>query len=129
VGEIDVRVKPWQDGKGWTCEVSVRDHGSETRHSVTVRGDDLRRLEPETAARDQPLEPERLVRRSFEFLLERESKESILRSFELPVIGRYFPEYEGEIRRRLADDSAAVSRRGGCSSCRSSRTAASRGRW
>jgi hypothetical protein len=33
--------------------------------------------------------------------LEREPKESILRSFELTVISRYFPEYEREIARRL----------------------------
>jgi hypothetical protein len=37
----------------------------------------------------------------FEFLLQRESNTSILSSFELPVIGRYFPEYEDEIRRML----------------------------
>jgi hypothetical protein len=39
------------------------------------------------------------VRRSFEFLLAREPKESILRSFDLPVIGRYFPEFVRVIRR------------------------------
>jgi hypothetical protein len=44
---------------------------------------------------------EDLVRLSFEFLLEREPKESILRAFELSVIARYFPEYEREIARRL----------------------------
>jgi hypothetical protein len=38
--------------------------------------------------------PEELVRRSFEFLLQRESKESILREFELSVIQRYFPDYD-----------------------------------
>lgn len=43
-----------------------------------------------------------LVQTSFEFLLEREAKESILRTFELPVIGRYFPEYEAQIKKRLA---------------------------
>jgi len=37
------------------------------------------------------------VEKSFEFLLERESNTSILRSFELPVIGNYFPEYETTI--------------------------------
>jgi hypothetical protein len=42
-----------------------------------------------------------LVRASFEFLLEREPKESIMRSFDLPVIERYFPEYPDEIVRRL----------------------------
>jgi hypothetical protein len=42
---------------------------------------------------------ESLISRSFGFLLERESKESILSSFDLPVIGRYFPEYERVISR------------------------------
>ena len=46
--------------------------------------------------------PEDLVRRSFEFLLERESKESILGRFDLMAIARYFPEYEREFRRRIA---------------------------
>jgi hypothetical protein len=41
-----------------------------------------------------------LVRESFVFLLEREPASSILPSFSLDVIGRYFPEYENEIRRR-----------------------------
>jgi hypothetical protein len=45
--------------------------------------------------------PERLLTLSFEFLLEREPKESILREFDVTVIGRYFPEYEEELRRRL----------------------------
>jgi hypothetical protein len=42
-----------------------------------------------------------LVRASFGFLLEREPRESILRSFDLSAISRYFPEYEREIRQRL----------------------------
>ena len=46
--------------------------------------------------------PEDLVRASFEFLLERERKESILRQFELPMISRYFPDFEDTIKRRLA---------------------------
>lgn len=44
---------------------------------------------------------EMLVEKSFEFLLERESNTSILSAFDLPVIGRYFPEYESTIRRML----------------------------
>jgi len=44
------------------------------------------------------------VRRSFEFLLERESKDSILARFDLSVISRYFPEYEREIKRRLSPE-------------------------
>ena len=49
------------------------------------------------------VEPPDLVRRSFEFLLEHERKESILRQFDLSDIGRYFPHFEQEIKRRLSD--------------------------
>ncbi|MGD9074890.1 MAG: hypothetical protein PVJ69_06735 [Desulfobacteraceae bacterium] len=45
--------------------------------------------------------PEVLIEKSFEFLLERESNTSILSSFELPVIGQYFPEYENTIQKTL----------------------------
>jgi hypothetical protein len=38
------------------------------------------------------------VKRSFEFLLEREPNTSILPEFDLSVIQRYFPEYERTIR-------------------------------
>lgn len=41
---------------------------------------------------------EDLIKKSFEFLLEREPKESILPRFNLRVINDYFPEFEGEIR-------------------------------
>lgn len=45
---------------------------------------------------------EKLVRESFAFLLEREPATSILPSFGLEVIGRYFPDYREEMARRLA---------------------------
>jgi len=76
--------------------VRVIEAGSETTHDVTVSPNDYTRLT------NGKIEPEELVRWSFEFLLEREPKESILTRFDLSVIGRYFPEYEREIRRRLS---------------------------
>ncbi|MEM7392219.1 MAG: hypothetical protein AAF492_07705, partial [Verrucomicrobiota bacterium] len=42
--------------------------------------------------------PEELLRRSFDFLLERESNTMILSSFDLPIIGKYFNEYEAVIK-------------------------------
>lgn len=77
-------------------EVTVREDGTETRHMVTVEPEYARRL----AGGKVPAEE--LLRRSFEFLLEHEPKESILRQFNLREISRYFPEYESEIRARLA---------------------------
>ncbi len=44
---------------------------------------------------------EDLVGASFEFLLQRESKESILGEFDLTVIAGYFPDYEKEMRMRM----------------------------
>jgi hypothetical protein len=79
-----------------TFRVRVIEAGSETTHDVTVSPNDYARLT------NGKIEPEELVRRSFEFLLEREPKESILARFNLSVISRYFPEYEREIRRRLS---------------------------
>jgi len=80
--------------EGDTFRVTVVEAGRSTQHTVTVDPAYATRL-----AGDVPRET--LVRSSFEFLLEREPKESILRTFDLPVIGRYFPEYERDIRRRL----------------------------
>ena len=44
---------------------------------------------------------EKLVSRSFDFLLEREANTSILSRFDLPVIAHYFPEYERTIGEML----------------------------
>jgi hypothetical protein len=45
--------------------------------------------------------PEELIEASFKFLLERESNTSILQRFDLPIIERYFPEYEKTIKAML----------------------------
>jgi hypothetical protein len=75
--------------------VRVIDAGSESVHEVTLAAKDYQRLTGGT------VEASELIRKSFQFLLEHEPKESILSRFDLPVISRYFPEYEREIRKRL----------------------------
>jgi hypothetical protein len=62
-----------------------------TTHVVTVQANYALKL---TAGK---LKPAQLVKESFEFLLKRESNTSILRSFDLSEIARYFPEYESVI--------------------------------
>jgi len=93
MSRIEVAATP--RGDGWDCAVTVS-NGGETHHRVLVASGDLARLAPGAA------DPTDLVRESFDFLLEREPKESILPEFDLAVIGRYFPEYEREIGRRLS---------------------------
>ncbi len=78
---------------GWRCSVIVGDDASATEHDVQVDRATLDDLAPGAT-------PEELVRESFVYLLERESRESIMRTFELPIIGRFFGDYPDEISRR-----------------------------
>lgn len=74
---------------GWTCQVSLREGGLPiSTHNVRVWAADLTRFAPGTT------EPDELVKASFAFLLERESPQMILRSFDLGDIARFFPEYD-----------------------------------
>lgn len=82
-----------QDG-GWRCRVRLGRDASASEHEVIVDRATLDDLAPGAT-------PETLVEASFRFLLERESPQSILRTFELPIIGRYFADYPDEMRRRL----------------------------
>jgi hypothetical protein len=75
--------------------VRVIETGSESTHQVTLDPKDHAKLTAGAA------EPEKLIRKSFEFLLEREPKESILSRFDLSAINRYFPEFEREIKKKL----------------------------
>lgn len=76
-------------------KVRVIEGTGESTHRVTLKQDDCRRLS------GGKIEPNELIRRSFEFLLAREPKESILPQFDLPLIGCYFPEYERELKRKI----------------------------
>jgi hypothetical protein len=71
-------------------------NGTTTTHRVTLKEADRVRLGGTDISGDE------LIAESFRFLLEREPNTSILRTFDLPVIGTYFPEFEQEIQKRLA---------------------------
>ncbi len=75
--------------------VTVVEGTSQSVHEVTVTPADVDRFAAGESA-------ERLVEASFEFLLDREPKESILLRFDLPVIERYFPDYPRRIREALS---------------------------
>lgn len=90
--EVVCRLTP----EGFACDVVVGTDRDATRHTVLVSREDLADLAP------GHYDPEELVRASFAFLLEREPREAILHTFELPVIERYFPGYREGIRRQMA---------------------------
>ncbi len=96
VNLTDIRVDLEEErGENREFSVEVNEGGTSSHHSVTVEDDDYQQLAPEDVSHQE------LVAESFRFLLEREPKSSILSSFDLTVIGNYFPEYEDEIRERL----------------------------
>ena len=69
----------------------VIDDDNTTSHQVTLTKRYFDSLKKDN---DSPAD---LIKRSFEFLLEREPKESILKEFNLSLIQHYFPEYEETI--------------------------------
>lgn len=90
-----IDVKQLSSGDPLEYEVVVREGAGETRHRVTMSKDVCVRL---TGGQ---FTPEQLIEASFQFLLDSEPKESILGSFDLMVISRYFPEYEKELPKYL----------------------------
>ena len=71
--------------------VVVEGKGDKTQHLVSLDDDYYHLL---TQGR---ISKEKLIRKSFQFLLQREPKESILAKFNLKLIKSYFPEFEKEI--------------------------------
>jgi len=85
----DIKVEKIRDLE---FRVEILGFGDKTTHHVTVDKKFVRRTK---------LEPEELVRRSFEFLLERETKEYILPTFSIPkTILSFFSDFESEMIQR-----------------------------
>ena len=85
---MPIELRCTAEGDGFRCAIDVSDATGTTHHVVRVSGKDFDRWRRGRSA-------EELVRASFAFLLEREPKESILKEFDLSVIQRYFPDYDG----------------------------------
>ena len=73
-------------------EITVADT-STTTHTVTVTDQSLSDFALNNVTKTQ------LLKFSFRFLLERETNTSILSSFDINVISRYFSDYRDEVRR------------------------------
>jgi len=93
---MPITVTPLPGADPLAFDVEVAERRGATRHRVTLAAADCARL-----AAGAP--PERLVEAAFRFLLDHESKESILSRFDVSVIARYFPQFERELPRYLAD--------------------------
>ena len=99
MARISVVTLPPLDDITWRYEVEVTESdesGSQTTHQVTMD----KGYYMDLTERGHTI-PEEFVRKSFEFILDRESKDSILRQFDISQINDFFPEYEKEIKKVL----------------------------
>jgi hypothetical protein len=76
--------------------IGIEGGDSKTTHQVTMDKDHYMDL-----TEGKNIDPKEFIRKSFEFLLEREFKDPILRQFDIAQISYYFPEYKKEIRKAL----------------------------
>ena len=75
-----------------TFEVHVSTQQGDTSHEVSVSDECWQDLTGDKISKED------LVKKSFDFLLERESNQSILKSFDLMDINKYFPEFSEVIK-------------------------------
>jgi len=86
----EIEINKSEIGTGWIFEVTVS-NGNSTTHKVNLTREYYDHLSLSDTT------PTKLVEGSFRFLLEREPKEMILRTFDLKIISHYFSEYERKI--------------------------------
>ncbi len=73
--------------------VVVKEGDTKTKHIVILDNDYYKELS------HGKVSEETLIKESFQFLLEREPKESILSKFNLKTINTHFPEFEQDVKR------------------------------
>lgn len=87
-----------RDASGWTFIVEVGESDQDyTSHTVRLDDDYYQELT------DGQVDPEVVIEQAFAYLLEREEKESIAPSFDLDIIGKYFPGFELDLKQLLED--------------------------
>jgi hypothetical protein len=94
---VSVVTLPPLDDNNWKYEVKITESdgsGSKTTHIITMKKNYYMNL----TERGRII-PEELIKKSFEFLPDRESKESILQQFDIAMIKDYFPDYEREMKK------------------------------
>lgn len=79
---------------GEDFEVTVSEQDSSTVHLVTLDNDYYQALTKGATTKED------FIKSCFKFLLQRESKESILSRFNVRIINKYFPEFEEQIKTR-----------------------------
>jgi len=82
----EIIVNQINDSPNFTFEVTINEDLSSTRHLVTMEKDFYKDL-------NSQITPDKIIEKSFRFLLTKESKEMIYSKFDVSVISNYYPEF------------------------------------
>lgn len=91
---MDIKVKTRATNLGWHFDVILSEPTGPTFYKVTMDKDFLTRI-------GATYHPEKVVQKSFEFLLEKEPKEKILQEFDIAELAHYYPGFIPELNKRL----------------------------
>ncbi len=91
---MDIQVKTRPTNLGWHFDVTLNDASGPSFYKVRMDKDFLTRFGAD-------YKPEKVVEKSFEFLLEKEPKEAILAEFDIVEISHYYPEFVKELGKRM----------------------------
>jgi hypothetical protein len=86
-----VEIKKIAENQIFIYQVTVKDDGSETQHKVSINRTDLIRITGGHQNADD------IIKKSFDYMLQKVKKEKIPKQLDFTAIGRYFPEFEEEI--------------------------------
>lgn len=91
---MDINVKTRTTNLGWHFDVTLNEPTGPRIYKVSMDKDFLTRI-------GATFHPEKVVEKSFEFLLEKEPKERILAEFDITSISNYYPEFIPELEKKL----------------------------
>ncbi len=92
---LEIIVTKIAENQVMVFQVIVKNNNSQTEHKVSLNRTDHIRLTK------GHIKPEVLLKKSFEFLLEQEPKEDLLKEFDFTAISRYYPNFLSDIQKRV----------------------------
>jgi hypothetical protein len=91
---MEIKIKPRETAMGFRFRVSLIENGFEKVYNVTMDKDFLLLV-------GTHFDPVKIVKKTFEFLLEKEPKEKILEEFDINTVSHYYPEFIAELLKRM----------------------------
>jgi len=94
---MNIKIRQTRIEPSFNFDVIVEEENTSTQHLVSMSKEFYNSLDTKKTALD-------VVRTIFEFLLDRETKEQILREFDVTVVSHYYPEFKEKLKEMLKNE-------------------------